>query len=317
MSNEVPSKAKDKSIEMRMRRWVKQDGLNEEMIFLPFAKQILQALAQLPLVLVMDASQVGRNCMVLMVGVVYKKRALPLAWLVYPGKKGHTSAERHIQVLEKIKELLPEGSQAILMGDAEYDTTEMLLWMQENTSWSYVLRTSPQIYVHSPQGEHPIGDIPLRKGSVFQYRQVGFTQAASVHLNLVGWWGSKYEKPIYLLSNLEGKYQTCRYYQRRYRIETFFSDQKSRGFHIHKSHLSDPARVSRLLLAACLAYIWMILQGLQVIAQNHSGCIDRTDRQDKSLFRLGLDWIRHCLKRNLDFEPLFGFQLQPKVVNVR
>jgi hypothetical protein len=75
--------------------------------------------------------------------------------------------------------------------------------------------------------------------------------------------------------------------------------------------------VSRLLLAACLAYIWMILQGLQVIAQNQIGWIDRTDRRDKSLFRLGLDWIRHCLKRDWDFEPLFGFQPEPEPVNVR
>jgi hypothetical protein len=317
MSNEVPVPAKDKSIEMRMRRWVKQEHLDEAWIYLPFAQQILHALAHLPLVVVMDASQVGRNCMVLMIGVVYKKRALPLVWLVYPGKKGHTSAERHIQVLEKLKALLPEGVEVILMGDAEYDTTAMLLWLQENTSWKYVLRTSPQIYVHSSQGEHPIADMPLHKKSVVQYRQVGFTQAASLQVNLVGWWGSSYEHPIYLLSNLEDKYQTCRYYRRRFRIETFFSDQKSRGFHIHKSHLSDPARVSRLLLAACLAYIWMILQGLQVIARNLTAWIDRTERQDKSLFRLGMDWLRHCLKRNWDFEPLFWFQPVPEVVNVR
>jgi len=254
MSNEIPVKAKDKSIEMRMRRWVRHDELDEELIYLPFAQQILRALMHMPLVIVMDASQVGRNCMVLMVGVVYKKRALPLVWLVYPGKKGHTSAERHIQVLEKLKALLPEGVEVVLMGDAEYDTTDMLLWMHTNTSWNYVLRTSPQIYVHSPRGEHPIADMPLQKGSVLQYRQVGFTQAASVQVNLVGWWGCTYESPIYLLSNLEHKYQTCRYYRRRYRIETFFSDQKSRGFHIHKSHLSDPARLSRLLLAACFLH---------------------------------------------------------------
>lgn len=203
------------------------------------------------------------------------------------------------------------------MGDAEYDTTEMLLWLQENTCWKYVLRTSPQIYVHSPRGEHSIADMPLHKKSVIQYRQVGFTQAAAVRVNLVGWWGSSYENPIYLLSNLEDKYQTCRYYRRRYRIETFFSDQKSRGFHIHKSHLSDPARLSRLLLAACLAYVWMILQGLQVIANNNAAWIDRTERLDKSLFRLGMDWLRHCLKRNWDFEPLFWFQPGPEVINVR
>jgi hypothetical protein len=162
--------------------------------------------------------------MVLMVGAVYRKRALPLVWLVYPGKKGHTSAERHIQVLKKLRALLPEGAEVILMGDAEYDTTEMLLWMQENTSCNYVLRTSLQICMHSSLGEHPIANMPLQNKSVLQYRQVGFKKAASLQVNLVGWWGSDYENPICLLSNLEDKYQTCRYYRHRYRIETFFSD---------------------------------------------------------------------------------------------
>jgi hypothetical protein len=317
MSSEVPSQACDKSIEMRMRRWVKHEILEVEVIYLPFVQQILRALAQLPLVLVMDASQVGRGCMVLMVGVVYKKRTLPLAWVVYPGKKGHTTAERHIEVLEKLKGLLPEAAEVVLLGDAEYDTTDMLLWVQDNTTWHYVLRTAPQIYVHTPQGRLPIAALPLQQKQVVQYRQVGFTQAAAVQVNLVGWWGRGYATPIYLLSNLADKYLTCHYYRRRYRIETFFSDQKSRGFHIHKSHLSDPSRVSRLLLAACFAYLWMILQGLDVVANNYVSLIDRTDRQDKSLFRLGLDWLRHCLKREWDFEPLFWFQPVPDVVPVR
>jgi hypothetical protein len=43
-------------------------------------------------------------------------------------------------------------------------------------------------------------------------------------------------------------------YGQRYDLETFFSDQKSRGFHLHKSHLDDPARLARLMIAACLAY---------------------------------------------------------------
>lgn len=121
-----------------------------------------------------------------MVGVVYKKRAPPLVWLVYPGKKGYTNVEHHIQILEKLKALLSEEVEVILMGDSEYDTTELLLWLQENTSWRYVLRTSPQIYVHSPQRAHPIAEMPLQKKSVVQYRQAGFTQADSVQVNLVG-----------------------------------------------------------------------------------------------------------------------------------
>jgi hypothetical protein len=163
MSSEVPGKAKDQSIEMRMRRWVKDD-LDVEAVYMPFARQILEALSHLPLVLVMDGSQAGRGCMVLMVGVIYQKRALPIAWLVYKGKKGHASAERHIQALEKVIPLLPKGSQVILLGDAEYDTTEMLVWIEKNTSWQYVLRTSPQIYVQSDASNQSIRDYPLKKG---------------------------------------------------------------------------------------------------------------------------------------------------------
>lgn len=317
LSAEMPGEAKDKSNEMRLRRWVKDERLETDVVYMPFARQILEALASLPLILVMDGSQSGRGCMVLMVGVLYKKRALPIAWVTYKGKKGHTTAERHIQALEKALPLLPDGSEVVLLGDAEYDTSEMIAWVQENTAWHYVLRTAPQIHVCEGQSSQPIGDFPLTKGQVFWRKQVGFTQDATVALNLVGWWGSRHEAPIYLVTNVPNAYQACKYYRRRFQIETFFSDQKSRGFHIHKSHLSEPARLSRMLVAACLAYIWMICQGLWVIASKQTGLIDRTDRIDKSLFRLGLDWIRFALKRNLDFEPIFRLQALDSFVNVR
>lgn len=316
MSSEIPSERKEKSIEMRMRRWVK-DRIDVEAVYMPFARQILEALSHLPLVLVMDGSQAGRGCMVLMVGVLYQKRALPIAWLVYKGKKGHTSAERHKQVLEKVVPLLPEGSEVVLLGDAEYDTTAMIEWIEKNTLWKYVLRTSPQIYVRTDQQEQPIRDYLLEKGKVLFLPQAGFTQTAALTLNVVGWWASRYEEPIFMVTNLDSPYQACRYYKRRFRIETFFSDQKSRGFHIHKSHLADPVRLSRLLIAACLAYIWMIAQGLHVMAANYTSLIDRTERIDKSLFRLGMDWLKFALKNNLHFEPLFRFQPLASDVNVR
>jgi len=317
ISSEILVTAKEQSIEMRLRRWVKNSEIDATVVYMPFALQILEVLAALGLVLVMDGSQAGRGCMVLMVGVLYKKRALPIAWIVYKGKKGHTTAQRHIQALEKVLPLLPAEREVVLLGDAEYDTIEMIVWIQENTAWGYVLRTSPQIYVQDGQYSQPIRDYPMQKGQVFQRHQVGFTQSAEVSLNLIGWWSSRYEEPLYLITNLSNGYQACKYYRRRFQIETFFSDQKSRGFQIHKSHLADPVRLGRMLLAACLAYLWMICQGLWVVAEKKNGLIDRTDRVDKSLFRLGLDWIRYALKRNLEVEPLFRFQPIELSGNVR
>jgi hypothetical protein len=71
------------------------------------------------------------------------------------------------------------------------------------------------------------------------------------------------------------------------------------------------------LIAACLAYIWMICFGLFVIAQGKTGLIDRTDRVDKSLFRLGLDWLKHVLKQGLLLEVHFFFQPTQFGENVR
>jgi hypothetical protein len=317
MSGEVPTAAKEKSIEMRMRRWVKHEKIEVEVTYMPFARQIVEGLASAPLVLAMDGSTIGRGCMVLMVGVIYRKRALPLAWVVYKGKKGHAPASLHVEVLRKVVPLIPEGAEVVLLGDGEYDSTEMVEWVQTHTDWYFVLRTAPNILVRKGQTWRKVGTFSKQQGSLVTAYQVAFTQAAALSLNLVAWWGATYEEPIYLITNLPNGSRACWFYKRRFHLETFFSDQKSRGFHIHKSHLSDPMRISRLLIAACLAYIWMICLGLFVIAQDKTGLIDRTDRVDKSLFRLGLDWLKHVLKRGLPLDVHFFFKPAQFSVNVR
>ena len=47
----------------------------------------------------MDGRVVGRDCTALMIHVIYKGRALPLAWRVRQGPKGHFPEALHIAVL--------------------------------------------------------------------------------------------------------------------------------------------------------------------------------------------------------------------------
>lgn len=89
------------------------------------------------------------------------------------------------------------------------------------------------------------------------------------------------------------------YYQKRFRIETFFSDQKSRGFNIQKSHLTDPQRLSRLLIAACLAYLWVVYLGALCDKEGWREIIHRKKRCDLSLFQLGLRLLEYFLNENL------------------
>lgn len=297
MSSELPHWAKAASIEKRMHRFVKNERIDVQMYYMPFAQALVAALSHEPLVLAMDGSQVGRGCMTLMVGVIYKQRALPLAWIVYRGKKGHTTAERHIEVLKLVQPLLPPEAEVILLGDGEYDNVDMLQWLEAHTNWHFVVRTAKNSWVHFEGLLFSLNDLPTEPDKCLVLEQALFTQEAAYGpLLAMVYWELGYGEPIYLLSNLDDAEQACAYYKRRYRLETLFSDQKSPGFHIHKSHLSDPKRISRLLLAACLSFIWMVYLGLCVIADGQQGLIDRTHRRDKSLFRLGLDWLKHHLK---------------------
>ncbi|MBN1933554.1 MAG: transposase [Anaerolineae bacterium] len=95
------------------------------------------------------------------------------------------------------------------------------------------------------------------------------------------------------------------WYRKRYRIETFFSGQKSWGFHLNKSHLDDPERISRLMIAACLAYIWIVFLGALFILEGWSRIIHRSDRCDLSLFQLGLRTLEHFLNEDIPIPVVF------------
>jgi hypothetical protein len=93
--------------------------------------------------------------------------------------------------------------------------------------------------------------------------------------------------------------EACRFYEKRFRIETFFSDQKSRGFHSHKSPISDVQRLSRLLIAVCLAYIWIVYLGSVCEKDRWRHIIHRSKRCDLSRFQLGLRLLEYFLNEEL------------------
>ena len=109
-------------------------------------------------------------------------------------------------------------------------------------------------------------------------------------------WAKGYQAPLYVLTHLASADEACGLYAKRFRIETFFSDQKSRGFHLPRSHVADPARLERLLMGACLAYIWMVPLGALCMQDGWVRRIHRGARCDLSLCQLGLrlrDYLLH------------------------
>ena len=230
---------------------MRNDRITEDVYFVPYAQVLLTRLALQTLVLIIDGSVVGCSCVALMMHVVYKCRALPLAWLVRPGKKGHFPEAWHIALVAQVEELLPEGAQVVLLGDGEFDGTDLQRTFEE-AGWSYVCHTGCHLTA-SWEGEtfrlDTLGECS-KPGTLIELKEVRFTEAAYGPFMVVCCWAKGYQEPLYLVSNMPSADEVCHVYAKRFRIETFFSDQQSRDFHLHKSHLSKPQRLSRLLMAA-------------------------------------------------------------------
>src|SRR5215831_17406806 len=88
IATKVPNGTKPESRVKRFARWLDNAHILEEVYFLPYADVLLCHLALQTVVLVMDGSGVGRGGTALMIHVIYKGRALPLAWRVRQAPKG-------------------------------------------------------------------------------------------------------------------------------------------------------------------------------------------------------------------------------------
>jgi len=279
-------------------RWVNNEQVEYETYFAPYVVSLLVSLAQRSLVLAIDGSEVGRGCLALLVNVIYRHRALPLGWVVVKGSQGHFPEESHIALVARVASLLPPGVEVIFLGDGEFDGVNLQAAIAAY-GWAYVCRTAHNAVLNTKEEEFRFKELGLRPGQIIGIPNVAFTEKGYGPVQVAAWWAKRYKEPIYLVTNLELAEEACYWYKKRFGIETFFSDQKSRGFHLHQSHLADPDRLATLMIAACLAYIWMVYLGTYARRTGGDTIIHRTDCCDLSLFQLGLRLLEHFLNEGL------------------
>jgi len=306
IATKIPDAAKPESRVKRLTRWLQNHGIEEGVYFLPYADILLRHVALETVVLVMDGSGVGDGCSALMIHVIYKGRALPLAWRVRQSPKGHFPEALHISLVELIEGLIPEETEVVFLGDGEFDGIKLQSRVEE-AGWSYVCRTSYTTTASCEDERFRLDAMGacIKAGTVVALSEVLFTSEDYGPVTVMCCWAKGHKEPLYLVTNMSSSEEACRFYSKRFRIETFFSDQKSRGFNIQKSHLKDPQRLSRLLIASCLAYIWIVYLGNLCEKDGWRSVIHRRKRCDLSLFQLGLRLLEHFLNEGLPIPAQF------------
>jgi len=302
----LPLAAKLASLTRRLSRFLDNGAVRPAVWYRPVARRVLAHWRGQTVTLIIDATKIGAGHQLVMVAIAYRKRALPLAWSWVPYIKGHVASRVQLALLRRVAGLVPPEVRVILSGDSGFASVTLIRQL-EVWGWGYVLRQLSKQQVR-PGPAAPwvnFGDLVNAPGQAVWWPQADFTLRWAEPTKLLAYWAADEAEAWLLVTNLPDARTTRRTYQRRMWIEEMFGDWKGHGWDIQTTHLRQPARLSRLVLAICLLYLWLVLYGQRVIKAGWRAWVDRHDRRDLSLFRIGLDTLQRCLA--LDRRPPVAF----------
>ena len=273
-STEVYRAKKKSSLLQQSKRWLSNKWTDWQTFYMPFARHFLQGLASKgEIVFIIDGSQTGSVNTTLMLSVLCRGFAIPVAWTVTKGEKGRFVEEMHLDLLQMVAPICPSGCRIVLLGDGEFDGCSLLQWCDEH-QWTFVVRTSFDRLIDFD------GEV-ARFDSIQTTRSICFILGALPLANAVYWWEKGHPKPLFLLTNLELGYEACHYYKRRFKIETLFKHLKSAGFYLHKTRLKCPEKLANLIIVVAFSFVFSFCMGLLIKEKEPSQNLELIVRKDR------------------------------------
>ena len=301
IARKIPGQSQKLSKVKMLSRLLNNRHIQVRSWYEPLARRLLKASAShgLPLRLILDGTKVGNNHQLLMVALAYRRRALPIAWTWVKSKRGHSSEYKQRALLAYVRSLIPEGATVLVAGDSEFGGVS-ILQLLDHWGWGYALRQQGRHLLRAAGSEswQRCDEIVTRPGQSCWLTQVTLTQKHAYPTNFLAYWKQGQKDPWLLATNLSTAHDTKKLYRTRMWLDETFGDFKKHGFDLEASRLQHIMRLSRLTLAVVLLYFWLITFGAQTIKNSKRRLVDRNDRRDLSLFRIGFDMFERCLLNN-------------------
>lgn len=297
IANHIVGSAQRSSKTQRLRRWLKNRAVRVRPWYEPVAMALLDAAAQHgPVRLLADGTKVGGGHRLLLIAVAYRRRALPIAWTWVRDQRGLSSSRKQCALLAYLQRLLPAEAEVVFIGDSEFAGTPVKRLL-ERWGWGYVVRHKGDHQVQLTAGDawHRFDALVEKPGQKRWAMDVRLTKKHAHRCHILAYWRRGEKTPWLLATNLTDAIVVVRLYSRRMWIEELFGDLKRHGFDLEQTRLRHILRLSRLTLAAALLYVLLVAFGSYVIKRGWRKLVDRTDRRDLSIFRIGYDMFERCL----------------------
>jgi hypothetical protein len=300
IARQFPIRAKKLSLVRRLERFLDNGAVRVREWYTPVAIGLLKAASSGGEVhLIIDGTKVGSRHQLLMLSLAFRRRALPLAWTWLRTSSGHSTAHKQLALLSYVQKLMPVGVQVSLVGDSEFGNVALLRQL-DDWGWDYALRLkgTRRFWPYGTRSLYRLDRQKPKPGTMWWLGRVNLTATNPYVTNLVLYQARGEDTPWYLATNSPSPHGALRLYRRRMWIEEMFGDMKGHGFDLEATRLGTFLRLSRLTLAVCLLYLWLVATDEHVIATNQAGEVDRNDRRDLSIFRIGWDFVERRLALN-------------------
>lgn len=214
------------------------------------------------LALALDASTLGTRFTILMVSVVYRGCAIPVAWMVLPANTPGQWRPHWLALLSQLGRSIPTTWEVIVLADRGLYAR----WLFEairSQGWHPFLRINQQGYV-APRGEgfRPLASVLAEPGGFWAGAVTCFsTPDRRLLCTLVACWDAPHAEPWLIVTDLPPDSAAAGWYAMRAWIEALFKHAKRGGWHWEQTKMTDPARAQRLWLAISVATLWVISRG--------------------------------------------------------
>lgn len=298
IAGEIPGSAKLPSTVRRLSRFLDNSAIRVRAWYETIARQWLETQFQHlgEIRLVVDGTKIGAGHQLLIVCLVYRKRAIPIAWTWVRHAKGHSTAQKQLALLSYVQGLIPCGAAVFLVGDCEFGSIRVLKQLKQ-WHWFYVLRQKSDtcVWFNEREDWQSFGSYIQRPRQSLWLGEGYLSRKEIFPTNLLVHWKRDEKEPWCLATNLHDRRMALRYYARRPWIEEMFGDFKKHGFDLEQTRLRHFQRLSRLTLAVAFLYVWFISVGTRTIRSGLRHLVDRNDRRDLSIFQIGLRFVQRRL----------------------
>ena len=294
LASSFPYPIKCESRRKKIQRFLTLPGLSLPLLWFPLIKKIVNVQFKKgeKLIITIDRTQ-WKNNNIFMVSVIWKKRALPIYWILL-SKSGSSNFYEQVAVIRPVLRLLKEYK-LVVIGDREYRSTALALWLNKKKV-SFILRLNKNTKIKPKYQEYQsLESLPVKPGAKIIYRRALVTQENKKdRFNVMIYWKRKYNNkqlpiPWYLITNLDNKEEVIKIFSKRGGIEAMFRDCKSGGYNLEGSKANEQ-RLTNLILLIAFAYTSSCLVGLKIRKSGHQEYINRLKLEERNRPRHSYFW---------------------------